>query len=296
MADLHLVQRPISALPILAKIPIPGSPDWVGIGNGAVWISNIDKNNISRIDPTKNKVVANITVGKAPCSGLGIGFGSIWVPCCGSARVDRVDATTNHVVASIATTIADSEGAIGVGDSGVWMPADQQGTVIHIDPATNEIIGTVDTVPGSVAAAVGAGAVWVTSTEQSALCRIDPKSHKVTAKIPVGPKPRFLAIGEGAVWALNQGDGSVSGVDPKTNQVVATIQAGIPGKGGDISVGEGFVWVTAQNVPLTKIDPATNKVVVQFVGRGGDAVRVGGGAIWLCSFFLEEAWHVSLDF
>ena len=154
MADLHLVQRPISALPILAKIPIPGSPDWVGIGNGAVWISNIDKNNISRIDPTKNKVVANITVGKAPCSGLGIGFGSIWVPCCGSARVDRVDATTNHVVASIATTIADSEGAIGVGDSGVWMPADQQGTVIHIDPATNEIIGTVDTVPGSVAAAV----------------------------------------------------------------------------------------------------------------------------------------------
>ena len=58
MADLHLVQRPISALPILAKIPIPGSPDWVGIGNGAVWISNIDKNNISRIDPTKNKVVA----------------------------------------------------------------------------------------------------------------------------------------------------------------------------------------------------------------------------------------------
>src|SRR5204862_2357729 len=96
-------------------------------------------------------------------------------------------------------------------------------------------------------------------------------------------------------WALNQGDGSVSRVDPKTNQVVATIQAGIPGKGGDISVGEGFVWVTAQNVPLTKIDPATNKVVVQFVGDGGDALRVGQGAIWLCSFFLEEAWHVSLN-
>ena len=62
------------------------------------------------------------------------------------------------------------------------------------------------------------------------------------------------------------------------------------------SVGEGFVWVTAKNIPLTKIDPPTNKVVVQFVGAGGDALRVGLGRIWLCSFFLEEAWHVSLDF
>ena len=181
MADLP--QRPISALPILAKIPIPGSPDWVGIGDDAIWISNIAKNNISRIDPARDKVVANVATGKAPCSGLGIGFGSVWVPCCGSARVDRVDPATNKVVASIATTIADTEGGIGVGDSGVWIPADKEGTVVQIDPATNKIVGRVDTVAGSVAAAVGEGAVWVTSPDQSILCRIDPKQQKVTAKI-----------------------------------------------------------------------------------------------------------------
>jgi virginiamycin B lyase len=293
--NLHRVQRPISELPILAKIPIPGSPDWIAIGSNAVWISNIDKNNISRIDPSTNKVVANVDVGSAPCSGLGIGFGSVWVPCCGSARIDRVDGITNQVVASIPTTIADSEGAIGVGESGVWMPADAQGTLVHIDAATNKIVGQAKTVPGSFAAATQAGAVWVTSTAVNLLSRIDPSNHEVVAQIPVGPKPRFLAVGEGAVWTLNQGDGSVSRVDPDTNQVVATIEAGIPGAGGDISVGEGFVWVAAKNIPLTKIDPATNKVVVQFVGRGGDALRVGGGAIWLCSFFLEEAWHVSLN-
>jgi streptogramin lyase len=155
-------------------------------------------------------------------------------------------------------------------------------------------VGTVKTVPGAVAAAVGEGAVWVTSTQQGLLCRIDPKSRKLTAKIRVGPKPRFLAVGEGAVWTLNQGDGSVPRVDPNTNKVVATNPGRHPGEGGDIAIGEGFVWVTAKNVPLTKIDPRTNKVVVQFVGEGGDALRVGGGAIWLSSFFLHEAWHVSL--
>ena len=85
----------------------------------------------------------------------------------------------------------------------------------------------------------------------------------------------------------------MSRVDPLTNQLVATIEAEVPGPGGDIAFGEGFVWVTAladkpTGKPLTKIDPATNKVAVQFVGRGGDALRVGRGAIWMCSFFLEE--------
>jgi len=285
--DLHSVQRPISALPILAKISIPGSPDWVAIDRDAVWISNLPKNNVARIDPAQNKVVATVGVGRAPCSGLGVGFGSVWVPCCGDCRIDRVDVTTNKVVASIATTLADSEGAIGVGASGVWMTADPQGTLLHIDPATNQIVARVRTVPGSFGAAVAEDAVWVTSTEKNLLCRVDPVRHEVMAQ---------LSVGQGAVWTLNQGDGTVSRVDPATNKVVAVIEAGIPGVGGDISVGEGFVWVTAKNIPLTKIDPSTNKVVVQFVGRGGDALRVGQGAIWLCSFFLEEAWHVSLDF
>jgi len=209
--------------------------------------------------------------------------------------VDRVDAATNRVVASIPTTIGDSEGGVGVGETGVWLIADAQGSLLHIDPATNDVVAKVKTVPGSFVAAAGEDAVWVTSTENNLLSRVDPVSHKVVARVAVGPSPRFLAVGQGGVWALNQGDGSVSRVDPQTNRLVATIQVGVPGDGGDIAVGEGFVWVAAKNVPLTKIDPSTNKVAVQFVGKGGDAVRVGRGAIWLCSFFLQEAWHVGLD-
>ena len=38
MAELSAVQRPISTLPIAAKISVPGSPDWVGIGADSVWM------------------------------------------------------------------------------------------------------------------------------------------------------------------------------------------------------------------------------------------------------------------
>jgi len=37
--------------------------------------------------------------------------------------------------------------------------------------------------------------------------------------------------------------------------------------------------VTSFDFPLTRIDPASNTVVQQFFGPGGDAVRVGLGFV-----------------
>lgn len=294
MADLRPVQRPVSSLPIVAKLSIPGSPDWVGVGPQDVWISNKAKDSVSQIDPVTNRLVANIHVGRAPCSGLTVGFGSVWVPSCADRRIDRIDVGTNRVVATIPTTVGHSEGGIAVGEGGVWFLSDQRGTLLHISPELNEIVARMDTAPGSFVPAVGGGSIWVTSTSANLVSRIDPQTHHVRERIAVGPSPRFLCFADDAIWTLNQGDGTVSRVDAKTNRVVATIEVGVPGPGGDIAAGEGFVWVTAINVPLTQIDPKTNKVVVQFVGEGGDALRIGHRSAWLCSFFLQQLWRVPL--
>jgi hypothetical protein len=48
------------------------------------------------------------------------------------------------------------------------------------------------------------------------------------------------------------------------------------------------------DISLTQIDPATNRVVAQYIGTGGDALRIGHGAAWMCSFFLQELWRVPL--
>lgn len=120
MVDRGSVQRPIASLPISVKLSIPGSPDWVGIGQDAVWISNKAGNSISRIDPATDRIVATVDVGKAPCSGLAVGFGSVWVPSCGGGRLVRVDASSNQVVAEIPTTVGSSEGGVAAGEGGVW--------------------------------------------------------------------------------------------------------------------------------------------------------------------------------
>jgi virginiamycin B lyase len=294
MADLAAVQRPISDLPIAAKVSIPGSPDWVGISANAVWISNAGDDSLARIDPATNKVSKIVPVGRHPCSGLAVGFGAVWAPSCTDKRVDRVDQQSNKVVASTPTPIGDSEGGIAAGEGAVWLAANRQGKLIRINSTLNEIDGEVQLSGGSFVPVAGAGSVWVSSTQHNLVSRVHPTKLNVVAEIPVGPSPRFMACSDTDVWVLNQGNGTVSRIDVASGRVVATIDAGVPGQGGDIAVGEGFVWVTMINIPLTQIDPSTNQVVAQYVGKGGDALRVGHGAAWLCSFFLQEVWRVPL--
>jgi virginiamycin B lyase len=289
--DLKAVQHPMSELHALAKFSVPGSPDWVAVGD-SVWISNKPKNNISNLDARTNQVGAVIAVAKDPCSGLAVAFGSVWVPICSDGTVERVDLKSRKVVASIPSGVANTEGGITTGAGSVWMPSDASGVLARIDPAINKVVSKISIPPGSFTAAFDAGSVWITSTKNNLVTRVDAKSEKVLAKIAVGPQPRFMAAGLGSVWTLNQGDGSVSRVDPATNQVSATIAVGVPGEGGDIAVGEGAVWVTAIGKPLTKIDPATNRVVAQYVGKGGDALRVGLGSLWLSNHEFHEVWRI----
>ncbi len=197
------------------------------------------------------------------CSGLAAGFGSLWVPNCGDANtpssMSRVDLQTGAVTATIKTTIGNTEGSIATGAGSVWMMTDAKGTLARFDPATNAVVAEIYVSPGSYGLTFGEDALWVTSTEKSTVARVDPHTNLVVDTIPVGKAPRFIAVGAGAVWSLNQGDGSVSRIDPKTNKVVATIEVGVPGGGGDISVGEGSVWVTSFEFPLSRIDPSGSR-------------------------------------
>ncbi len=292
------VKIPIERLKPEAIFTVPGVPDWLAVdeGGAAMWVSNKPKDSVSKLDPKSGTVTATVAVGKRPCSGLATGFGSLWVPNCGDATtapsMSRVDLKTGEVVATIKTGVGNTEGAIATGAGSVWLLTDAKGTLARFDPATNAVVAEIYLSPGSYGVAFGEDAVWVTSTENSTVTRVDPHTNLVVETIAVGKAPRFITTGGGAVWTLNQGDGSVSRIDPKTNKVVATVEVGVPGGGGDISVGEGSVWVTAFDFPLSRIDLSTNTVVQQFHGKGGDAVRVGLGSVWLSNLAASNVWRL----
>lgn len=285
------VKIAMSRLKPEAVFAVPGAPDWMAIED-SVWVTNSPKNTVVRLDPKTNKVAETITVGKQPCSGLAIGFGSVWAPNCGDQTMSRIDLKTAKVTATFPIGIGDSEGGIATGAGSVWLMTDKKGTLARIDPADNKVVEEISVAAGSYGVAFGETAVWVTSTDKDVVTRVDPNTNLVVETIPVGKKPRFLTVGEGSVWTLNQGDGSVSRIDPKTNKVAATIEVGVPGPGGEIAAGEGFIWVTAFGFPISRIDPGSNKVVQQFVGEGGDAIRVGLGSVWLTNLKAGNIWRI----
>jgi len=288
-----VVRREMSALKPIAVFPVEGSPDWQVVTDDAVWVTSAKTNTVHRLDAKTNKVVATIEVGKKPCSGLAAGFGSIWVPNCTDQTISRIDMMTNAVTATVDVGPAESEGGIAASADSVWILSDRKGLLSRIDPATNRAVAEIQMPNGSVVCVVGEdGAIWVVSPDESVVVRVDPKTNLVTDRIEVGPQPRFATVGDGSIWTLNQGDGSVSRIDIRTRKPITDIQLGIPGPGGEIAYGEGYVWVTIMQVPLTQIDPGTNKVVRQWFGEGGDAVRVGHGSLWLSNGRQQNVWRV----
>jgi YVTN family beta-propeller protein len=203
-----------------------------------------------------------------------------------------VDIATNKVVATIPVGPADSEGGITASPDAIWIPSDKKGILSRIDPKTNEVVAQIEISPGSPAAVYGDGAIWVSGNEESVVTRVDATTNQVTDKIPVGPKPRFLTFGGGSVWTLNQGDGTVTRIDAKTRQMIVTINVGVPGTGGEIDFGDGYLWLTVFQIPLTQIDPKTNMVVKQWTGPGGDAVRFGHGSVWLSNLREQNLWRL----
>jgi virginiamycin B lyase len=266
-------------------IKIGGTADWVLMTENAVWVASTKPYDIVRIDPATNKTLARVRIPGEACSGLAFGFDSLWVPICGSKpALVRINATKNAISATLPIAPAGAEGGIAASEDSVWMVTDQHGNLVRVDPSTNNVRERILIPPGSFNPVFSGGIIWVTGIESNVLTAVDADSGKVLESIPVGSKPRFLTAGGGSIWTLNQGDGTVSRIDEKSRKLVATIQLGTPGTGGDIGYGTDSVWSSVFQVPLTRIDAKTNRVAKQWVGKGGDSLRLGFDSLWITDY------------
>ena len=299
-AEVAAKQLPLASLPITERIKVPIGPGWLETAFGSLWVSKINSKMVLRIDPIANSIVAKIPAGIDPES-FAIGLGFLWVADVKGHSILKIDPKTNRVVATIpAKLAADPEGSIAIGNGSIWFLSDEggtdSGTLTRIDADSGRVTNNIHVKPQSHAAISAFDSIWVTSTGEGAVMRIDPRLNKVTAEIRVPPLPRFLVASEDGIWVLCQGDGSLTRIDPSTNQVVANIDLGVPGVGGDLSVGASYVWASAEGIPLSQVDPKTNQLVRQFVGgRKDDTMRIGFGSAWVLSERQGHIWKADLQ-
>jgi virginiamycin B lyase len=286
-----------SVLPISHKIHVGGDPDWLAIGFGSVWVAVPKNNELVRIDPARNVVQARVPVDKEPCYGIGIGGEQVWVLNCQSQTLTRVDPKTNKVDLRVPVKIDPAgEGSIAVGGQSVWFVGNEDGhagTLMQVGAARGRTVRRIAVGKDSAVVKLGYGAVWVVSSGESKVYRVDPVAGKVTTMIDVPASPRFATVGARSLWVLSQSDGSVARIDPRSNKVTAVIAVHVPGAGGEICYGGGFIWVTMSGTPVTRIDPARNKVVDQYGNYPkADAIRYGFGSVWVSDHGKGDLWRI----
>ena len=295
---LQRARVPLDQLPIVARIDLPSSADWIAFGFGSVWVVNYRPDRVSRVDAATNRVVADIPIGRNGCLGIASTTDRVWVPTCGDGVVNEIDPATNTIVRKIPVPITRGrEGAFAIADGDIWIPDNVHDsastTIARIDARTGETLNRIPTGARSDVIVAGFGSVWVASSAENVVVRVEPKTGRVIARIPVGPSPKFMAAGEGAVWVQNRADGSVTRIDPATNRETARIAARAPTQAGDISAGGGAVWLSVDGLPVTRIDPRTNTVTHQFFGgTGADAIRWGAGALWVADHKIGQLWRI----
>jgi DNA-binding beta-propeller fold protein YncE len=279
------VQVPFTSLRAQTSFAIAKTADWVAVSPNAVWVGGGAPNSVHRIDPRRNREVASIALPGAACAGLATGFGSLWAPLCGKPNaLARIDLATNRLIAVLPVGPIAAEGGIAAGGDSIWMVTGAKGELSRIDPRNGRVRQRITIAPGSFNPLYLDGVVWISGHDADLITAVDARSGRVLGTAPTGKGPRFLTAGAGSIWTLNQGDGTITRIDARTRAVIATIDAGLPGHGGDIAYGGGLVWATRDGAPLTAIDPATNKVVRQWIGPGGDSLHAGFGAIWLTDY------------
>ncbi len=291
---LASAQRPIAELEPLVTFQLGKTADWVAITADGVWVASTVPFAVNRIDPRTNVRVAIVELPGEACAGLVVGAGSLWVPLCtAKPSLAKIDLKSNTLTSVYPLGPPAEEGGIAYGAGSIWLIVDKLGSLARIDPANGAVLDTFHVPAGSYNPAFLGGVVWVTHADGADVTGIDAASGKTIATVATGPNPRFLTVGAGAVWTLNQGDGTLTRVDSQ-NRKTATISLGTPGHGGDIAFGGGKVWTSMSKVPLSLVDAGLNRLVCQWVGPGGDALRIGHGSLWLTDYHAGTLERIAI--
>jgi len=218
----------------------------IAAGEGAVWVSLPARNEVWRIDPATDAIVAKIPVGDAP-AGIAVTADAVWVANRFDRSVSRIDARTNTVVATITLAPGGPDGpsSIAAGAGAVWVLDPALGNVVRINPLTNAIGALIPVgfhlnfgALNGIAADAAAG-VWVAGSD---LKRIDPATNRVVATVSTRALPVGVAVGLGSVWETGRygWQGLVFRIDPATNKVVGESSAS---NYSDLAAGFGSIWL-----------------------------------------------------
>ncbi|MGB9183938.1 MAG: ABC transporter substrate-binding protein [Solirubrobacteraceae bacterium] len=274
---------------VIDSVPVGARPGGVAAGFGSLWVTNLDDQTVSRIDPTSLRTLRTIPVGRPPI-GVATSAHGVWVvesnlnpyanPATDSVVVDRVDPEFDTVGASLplANVVSNGPGVVAARGNSVWV-APSTGLLTRLDAVSGAVAQRLDPNASPSGIAIGNGAVWLSDTEADNVVRVDPTG--LLTPIPVGNGPAGITVGAGGVWVVDSLDDTLVRIDPGTRSPTATIRVG--GSPAGVAFGAGSLWVAnSGDGTVTRIDSHTGRVQATIaVGGSPQALTVADGRVWV---------------
>ena len=224
-------------------------PISLAASEDSVWVENHRDNDLSRIDPATNQVVAELDDVSVHCT-VTYADGRIWTANAFPGVVTEVDSSTNEIVRTI--TLQDACGVTADGDD-LWITSPRDG-IFRYSIETGEQVDQFE-IRGSFGVSPGFGSLWAMSEEDGGkILRIDADSGDILAEIKIpGADGQFVAFD--AVWASSRNERTIYRIDPESNSIADQLNIGWFVAG--FSAGQQAVWASTLNGDLVAIDPET---------------------------------------
>jgi peptide/nickel transport system substrate-binding protein len=265
-----------AAADVVAQYLVGHEPRALAAAIGSVWVVDAKDETVSRLEPSRNRVVT-IPVGSDPVA-LAFGDGALWVAERGDGTVAQISPQSNKVIRRIESVNAPSALAVGYGS--VWIGSAVDHTVARVRPDGSQVVIHLGAPPSAIA--IGAGAVWITSEETGTLFRVEPRTGSVVHAIRVGNRPVAVAARESEVWVVNRQDATVSRIDAATNSVSDTIT--VARDPGAIALSASDAWVATGNAEVARLDRRARRIVATVrLGNPPSALASDGESVWVAT-------------
>lgn len=293
---------PVTERPELApaEIPVPAralvevgdQPTHVAVGGlSYVWSANAGSNDVSRIDPSSNEVVASVGMSSSP-GDMAIGKGPVWVALPSEGKVVEVSPSAQAVVGE---PIVIADGALdhmdlSVGANALWIVARDEG-LVRVDLDTRVAVAIEGVGSPTDVAVKGDRAVVLSS--DGVIYQVDSVSGD-----PVGPDLQVepsdngqITLAGEALWYYSPGEETLARLDPVTGELLQEIDP--EGTLVDFVIDPQVAWALSRDdgahylTPIDRTDGEISGDPIEVQGNPVEAV-IADGSLWL-SLFEEDA-------
>lgn len=291
-------RRPRLALgaAVLVAVAVASAAVLLTRGRSAV---QVHPNSVAVIDPTSNKLIADVSVDRAP-GFVVAAYEHVWVANTADSTVTVIDPERRIVRRTIPLDARPA--TLAAGGGGVWVVTGAQTAgspldLVRIDPRFAVVSGRrarLGTASGEVPRQPLASAmstIWAQGHSAGTLSRRDPTTLTVRGTIDLDAAAAFaIAAGSDAIWAVTV-DNRLLRIDPVTNAVIENLATG--GRPLDVAAGGGAVWIAAWSDDVViRHDPVARSAISIPVGDGPAAVSFGFGSVWVACSGDGTVWRI----